>query len=34
MFGRIHRDAISASVAVVVLAGVIAAILIYLTPIR
>jgi hypothetical protein len=34
MFNRIHRDAISASMAILLLAGAIAVILIYLTPIR
>jgi hypothetical protein len=34
MFKRIHRDAISASVAILLLAGAIAALLAYLTPMR
>jgi hypothetical protein len=34
MFGRIHTDAISVIVAIVLLAGIIAAILAYLTPMR
>jgi hypothetical protein len=34
MSGRIHRDTISVLVAIVLLAGIIAAILAYLTPIR
>jgi hypothetical protein len=34
MFGGIHRDTISVIVAIVLLAGIIAAILAYLTPIH
>jgi hypothetical protein len=34
MFGGIHRDAISVIVVIVLLAGIIAALLAYLTPIR
>jgi hypothetical protein len=32
MFGRIHRDTVSVIVAILLLAGIIAAILAYLTP--
>jgi hypothetical protein len=34
MFGRIHLDTVSVIVAILLLAGIIAAILAYLTPMR